>query len=311
MDNTLATVICLLEIGLGGFCGNAEAQELNISFTDEGITVDGVLDEPIWKTTDSLTDFRQHSPHSGEAISLNTVMRATYDRRMIFFAFECDDPETDKISASASRDGPIGNDDSIVIVLDTFNDKSNAFVFAVNSVGAQFDARLSENGGSWDLVWNGDWLAACKVDDAGGWIAEIGIPFDEIPFDREATIMGFNAVRNIPRNKEEAFLVLIPSNCWQVSAFGEIIGLDLSTVESEHYVENREKHFSSISEAADVASEADDYILEKNLFYKSGTALTDYEKERCFLDLYLPKVVEHFPVMVWFHGGSLERCSKD
>lgn len=39
--------------------------------------------------------------------------------------------------------------------------------------------------------------------------------------------------------------------------------------------------------------------------YKSGDTLSDYEKERCKLDLYLPAQVKNFPVVVWFHGGGL------
>ena len=54
-----------------------------------------------------------------------------------------------------------------------------------------------------------------------------------------------------------------------------------------------------------------EYRIKKNIFYKTGSDLSKYEKERCFLDLYLPKGRKNFPVMVWFHGGSLARCSKD
>jgi acetyl esterase/lipase len=51
--------------------------------------------------------------------------------------------------------------------------------------------------------------------------------------------------------------------------------------------------------------------IEQNIFYKAGNGLKDYEKSRCFLDLYLPDSQENFPVIVWFHGGSIERGSKD
>ncbi|QIF02643.1 alpha/beta hydrolase [Roseimicrobium sp. ORNL1] len=39
--------------------------------------------------------------------------------------------------------------------------------------------------------------------------------------------------------------------------------------------------------------------------YKVGDGLSEYEKERCKLDLYLPTKVKNFPVVVWFHGGGL------
>lgn len=49
----------------------------------------------------------------------------------------------------------------------------------------------------------------------------------------------------------------------------------------------------------------------KDIAYKSGDALTDYEKSRCQLDLYLPASGDHFPALVWFHGGALTGGAKD
>ncbi len=43
----------------------------------------------------------------------------------------------------------------------------------------------------------------------------------------------------------------------------------------------------------------------RNIAYKSGDRLTEYEKERCKLDLYLPSGREDYPTIVWFHGGGL------
>ena len=44
--------------------------------------------------------------------------------------------------------------------------------------------------------------------------------------------------------------------------------------------------------------------------YKSGDSLTDYEKERCKLDIYLPKDAKSFATLVWFHGGGLKNGNK-
>lgn len=49
----------------------------------------------------------------------------------------------------------------------------------------------------------------------------------------------------------------------------------------------------------------------KDIAYKSGDALTDYEKSRCKLDLYLPASGDQFPALVWFHGGGLTGGTKD
>jgi len=50
---------------------------------------------------------------------------------------------------------------------------------------------------------------------------------------------------------------------------------------------------------------------ETNISYKSGSELTDYEKEWCKLDLYLPAEGKNFPTLVWFYGGGLTGGSKE
>lgn len=53
-----------------------------------------------------------------------------------------------------------------------------------------------------------------------------------------------------------------------------------------------------------------DVEVTQNIFYKSGSHLSDYERTRCALDLYLPKGASDFPVIVWFHGGGLTAGDK-
>ena len=47
------------------------------------------------------------------------------------------------------------------------------------------------------------------------------------------------------------------------------------------------------------------YKTENNIPYRSGVNLSDYEKERCKLDIYFPENVDSFTTVVWFHGGGL------
>lgn len=47
-----------------------------------------------------------------------------------------------------------------------------------------------------------------------------------------------------------------------------------------------------------------------NLAYKSGPTVTEYELQRCKLDLVLPVGRTNFATLVWFHGGGLTGGSK-
>ncbi len=50
--------------------------------------------------------------------------------------------------------------------------------------------------------------------------------------------------------------------------------------------------------------------MRADIAYKSGSDLSDYERERCKLDLYLPAEKKGFPTLVWFYGGGLTGGSK-
>ncbi len=52
------------------------------------------------------------------------------------------------------------------------------------------------------------------------------------------------------------------------------------------------------------------HVLQ-DLPYKQGNALSEYERERCLLDVYLPKDRNGFATLVWFHGGGLKNGDKD
>ena len=49
-------------------------------------------------------------------------------------------------------------------------------------------------------------------------------------------------------------------------------------------------------------------VISDVAYKKQGK--TDYEKERCKLDLYLPSGQKDFATLLWFHGGSLEKGDK-
>ena len=49
----------------------------------------------------------------------------------------------------------------------------------------------------------------------------------------------------------------------------------------------------------------------KDVAYRSEATLTEYEQQRCRLDLYLPTEQPAFATLVWFHGGGMTGGTKD
>lgn len=79
------------------------------------------------------------------------------------------------------------------------------------------------------------------------------------------------------------------------------------------------RHFGRVGKAALAAllsislaalpAHGQDVIVHENIAYKTGN-VSDYESERCLLDLYLPAGESGFPVVVWFHGGNITAGDK-
>lgn len=51
--------------------------------------------------------------------------------------------------------------------------------------------------------------------------------------------------------------------------------------------------------------------VKKDIPYRRDFGLTEYEGQRCKLDLYLPQSGTGFATLIWFHGGALKNGSKD
>ena len=58
------------------------------------------------------------------------------------------------------------------------------------------------------------------------------------------------------------------------------------------------------------SQDADGVLVLADVAYKSGAALSDHERQRCKLDVYLPPAGKGFATLVWFHGGGLQKGDK-
>ena len=122
----------------------------------------------------------------------------------------------------------------MALVLDTFDDDNNAYVFMVNSLGTQQDERWADNGRTRDITWDANWLSAGATSDRG-WTAEVAIPFETVRFARETSTWGFNAIRYLPRNLEQSHWVPGLSEWFRIDEIGSITGLDLTEAVTKSY----------------------------------------------------------------------------
>lgn len=178
----------------------AESDPYRILRAESEITIDGELDEAVWKT--ALGFNLEYEVRPGENIEppVATRVMVTYDKSAIYFAFLADDPEPKKIRARYVDRDQAWNDDWVGVVLDTFNDQRRAYELFSTPLGVQIDAINDETGGSYDSSWNAIWASAGKLTE-DGFQVEMKIPFSQIRFqtvDGEQ-VWGFDAIRSYPR----------------------------------------------------------------------------------------------------------------
>ena len=213
-------------------------------------TVDGKVDDDAWAKVAPYTDFVQVDPNLGEPASERTEVRLTFDDKNLYVGVIAFDTEPDKITYTQSkRDADLTESDSIQFIFDTFNDHQNGFVFGTNPSGVEYDGQVAGEGatgssalpgfggrgstrgalGAFNVNWDADWTVRAQVTERG-WEAEMSIPLKTLRYDSGTDkTWGFNAVRNIRRKNEQAYLQPVQRgyNLTRVSEAAQLTGLDL------------------------------------------------------------------------------------
>ncbi len=201
--------------------------------------LDGVLDEAIWQQAAVIEEFVQQEPREGAPASERTEVRVMYDARSLLIAVHAFDSEPSALVATEMRrdSDRLLDEDSFSLILDTFNDSRNGYMFVTTPLGAKLEQQISEEGegntragllnANVNRNWDGIWEVATQVT-SDGWIAEIAIPLTTLRFSDAADQQwGINFMRNIRRKNEQVFWAPIPKayTLTRVSMAGALVGL--------------------------------------------------------------------------------------
>ena len=178
----------------------AETQPtLSATAFDGDLTLDGRLDEPAWRTADSITNLTMIEPEEGGVPAGQTTVKVLASPGYIVFGVVCHDSNPAGIVAFAkTRDFDLELEDYVLIVLDPFQDGRSGYVFAVNPNGARFDGLVAERGEEVNTDWDAIWEAA-TARDAGGWSIEIRVPIKSLSFKPGLAGWGLNVQRGVQR----------------------------------------------------------------------------------------------------------------
>jgi hypothetical protein len=212
--------------------GEATAQiagrkRMTATRTPSPMVIDGILNEPEWALAERVSDFMQRDPDNGQPGSERTVARVMFDEENIYLSFVMYDGQPERITArDLRRDSRMETDDSIAVILDTFDDRRNGFIFQVNPLGTKYDALL-RNESQINSDWDEKWEAAAQITDEG-WQVEIAIPWQALRFQTGSHTWGIDFRRELRRRNEE----MAWSNYrrgfrfTQISQGGSLVGLE-------------------------------------------------------------------------------------
>lgn len=144
--------------------------------TTTPIAIDGVLDEAAWGDAPIATGFLQSEPREGEPASEQTEVRVLYDDTFLYVGmFARDSSPGEIIVNDLKKDFDPGANDAFEVILDTFHDERNGYMFATNAMGAKWDAQMVNEGRDVNSNWDGIWTVRTRVTP-DGWYAEMGDP---------------------------------------------------------------------------------------------------------------------------------------
>lgn len=173
-----------------------------------------------------VNGFIQRIPSDGEPSTQHTDAYLGYDNKNLYAIFVCFDTDPKKIRARLARREDIFQDDSVELMLDTFNDHRRAYAFLANPLGVQADAVWTE-GQDFDFSFDTVWDSEGKVTDRG-YIVWMAIPFRSLRFSsNNPQTWGILLNRGIPRNNEDTFWPQYSSRiAGRLNQEGEANGLD-------------------------------------------------------------------------------------
>ncbi|HUF64761.1 MAG TPA: DUF5916 domain-containing protein [Gemmatimonadaceae bacterium] len=172
------------------------------------VTVDGRLDEEVWRTAPAATEFRQSQPDEGDPATQRTEVRFAYDEGAIYVGARMFDSLGARgVQSRVLRRDALTESDSdfLQIIFDSYHDHVSRSFFYVNPSGAKRD-------GTGDNTWDPVWETAARVDSLG-WTAEMRIPFNQLNFSREAEqTWGVQIIRFVHRLNERQHFAWWPNN---------------------------------------------------------------------------------------------------
>src|SRR2546427_8325353 len=109
--------------------------------------IDGRLNDPAWRDVPPITGFIQRELHEGTPVTERTEVRIVTDGQALYVgAWLYDTDPSGIVGGEKVRDGDISKSDYFGILLDTYHDRQNGFVFTTTPAAIEYDAQVVNEG---------------------------------------------------------------------------------------------------------------------------------------------------------------------
>jgi hypothetical protein len=223
---TVGTIAVVTLLGASAPLHAQQSPDAQASRITAPPVVDGRLHDDVWSDLRALEGFTQREPSEGRPVSQRTEVRVAYDSEALYIgAWLYDEQPSGIVVGQTLRDASLDDSDAFVVVLDTYLDRQNGFVFGTTPAGIEYDGQVAGEGvgggagsgrqqrgsvGGFNLNWDGSWDVATSRDDRG-WYAEMRIPFSTLRYGAGgAQDWGVNFERKIRRNSEQSTWAPLP-----------------------------------------------------------------------------------------------------
>jgi len=244
---TFLTAAALLQDSTLVYSGRANRTHVDVPRIDTVASIDGKLDEPVWRRAARLTGFSQYQPVDGRPADEPTEVLVWYSPDAIYFGIRAREIHGNVVRATHANRDNIDSEDQIQILLDTDNARQIAFLFGVNPYGVQQDGTRSAQfaggaggpsatgggfrnmnplEGSVDL--NPDYFfesKGCLVE--GGYEVEVRIPFKSLRYqDARVQTWGVHILRRVQHSGfQDTWAPAVRANANFLAQSGTLDGL--------------------------------------------------------------------------------------
>jgi len=155
------------------------------------IKVDASLNEEAWNNALTLELKYEFDPLENAPAPVKTEVLLIYDADCLYVGFRSYHEDVSALLARLKDRDTIWGDDSVGVILDTYNDEKRCFSFRCNALGVQMDGN-----DVYDTIWDGLWDSAGEIRE-WGYCVEMAIPFATLNFQRTdgPQTWGFDAIR--------------------------------------------------------------------------------------------------------------------